>query len=226
MKKVYTTALAAGLLLLAAGPANAGEKLKVRTTTPKTKEDKGGKPLNGVYLRSNVKSYNMGLLRPGDEFFKLGERNGYAFGYAYGEFKGCAFVSASYLTPTKLKFPYPPPGCGSMPGARSATAFEPMGADRLLDADPASVTPPRGVGGKLTAPVKIDPSCGQQQIKGNFRDGTYLTDQFLLPVEALVGYRYRTRSAGGVAAMVFFKVPSAKRSYWGFVPFRCLKPRS
>lgn len=193
LRLLAAVTLAAAGTVAAAGPAAA---VGVRHTV--TSQD--------VYLRSYPQSWFIGTLYAGSTFDVQGAQSGYSWGYAYGNFTGCAWVLSSSLR------------VGSGP----ANAPD-CGTPRRLPLDDSAHTPAEGIDtngdgvpDRLTAPYTI--VCQSAGLYGNYRSG-HRDHKYDLPAGTPVGWRWTT--GDGRSAAVRYDAGDT----WAFVPRSCIAPR-
>jgi hypothetical protein len=188
---------AAGLLatgLAAAQPAAAAGTAGVVTA-------------NDVYLRTYPQSWFIGTLLKGDHFDVQGEQSGYYWGYAQGDYNGCAWVLASAVD--KGSYASDAPDCGApqrlaLPDSSHAPAD---GYDTDGDGTPD----------RLTLEYKV--TCVDAGMYGNYRGAHHLTHRVDLTQGTPVGWRWTT--SDGQSAVVRWDAGDL----WAFIPRECVGPR-
>lgn len=194
LRVLAAVAVAAAGTVTAAAPAGA---VGVRHTV--TAQD--------VYLRSYPQSWFIGTLYQGGTFDVQGTQSGYSWGYAYGNFGGCAWVLSSALSP----------------GRGTANAPD-CGAPRRLPLNDSAHTPADGIDtdgdgvpDRLTAPYKI--VCQSAGLYGNYRGGQHHDHEYDLPAGTPVGWRWTT--GDGRSAAVRYDAGDT----WAYVLRSCIAPR-
>lgn len=160
-----------------------------------------------VYLRSYPQSWFIGTLYSGGTFDVQGEQSGYYWGYAYGNFTGCAWVSSGSVQPS------------------GGTANAPdCGPPRRLPLTDSAHTPADGIDtdgdglpDRLTAPYQI--VCQSAGLYGNYRGGQHHDHKYDLVAGTPVGWRWTT--GDGRSAAVRYDAGDT----WAFVPRSCIAPR-
>jgi hypothetical protein len=160
-----------------------------------------------VYLRSYPESWFIGTLYQGSTFDVQGEQSGYYWGYAFGNFDGCAWVLASALTTGTGTANAPSCGLsGRLPLGDSAHTPA-AGIDTNGD----------GVPDRLTAPYQV--VCQSAGLYGNYRGGAHHDFRFTLGPGTPVGWRYTT--GDGRSAAIRYDAGDT----WAFIPRECIAPR-
>ncbi|WP_255952387.1 hypothetical protein [Streptomyces odontomachi] len=162
---------------------------------------------NDAYLRTYAQSWMIGTLLKGDHFDVQGEQSGYYWGYAQGDFNGCAWIVASSVD--KGTSASSAPDCGApqriaLPDSAHAPAD---GYDTNGDGTPD----------RLTLEYKV--TCQSAGMYGNYRGGHHLTHRVDLPVNTPVGWRWTT--SDGQSAVVRWDAGDL----WAYIPRDCVGPR-
>lgn len=163
---------------------------------------------NDAYLRTYAQSWMIGTLLKGDHFDVQGEQSGYYWGYAQGEYNGCAWIVASAVD--KGTSASSAPDCGApqriaLPDSEHAPAD---GYDTNGDGKPD----------RLTLEFKVTCASGTGMY-GNYRGGQHRTHRVDLPVNTPVGWRWTT--ADGQSAVVRWDAGDL----WAYIPRNCVGPR-
>jgi hypothetical protein len=162
---------------------------------------------NDAYLRTYAQSWMIGTLLKGDHFDVQGEQSGYYWGYAQGDFNGCAWIVASSVD--KGTSASGAPDCGApqriaLPDSSHAPAD---GYDTNGDGTPDRLT------------LEYQVTCQSAGMYGNYRGGRHLTHRVDLPLGTPVGWRWTT--ADGQSAVVRWDAGDL----WAYIPRNCVGPR-
>lgn len=163
---------------------------------------------NDVYLRSYVKSYTVGSLKKGQAFRVQYSKSGFHWGYAGGDFKGCAWVATGDVKSG---------GGQSLP---TCPAPPTHGGPTTLINGGYAASSPAPTGSQDVLPKKYI-SCSSAGMYGNYRRGKHYEKFLTLNKNTKVAWRYETPDHR--SAMIFYE-PNTQRK-WGFIRSSCLSDK-